>query len=149
MIGVGVQHMSATSSAPGFKENMARQMLGAKPEESAEASLDALLKEHLERGAKAAPGTSPAPSVDPLDLFRQRLTGEYLDALEDVSRKYEPRDVVAFQEVRGRGGLEGELRSGGMLRLRTLTAAVLREFLCSQIVNLVKVVLREQRSGGQ
>lgn len=178
--------MSAAANAPGYKELLARQMLGAKPEESAEASLDALLKEHLERGAKSAPGAPPASSVDPLDLFRQRLTGEYLDALEEVSRKYEPRgvgmswnfgsvlqggrdlefvftfgehclklrgqlarDVVAFQEVRGRGGLEGELRSGGMLRLRTLTASVLREFLCAQIVSLVKLVMREQRSSGQ
>lgn len=56
------------------------------------------------------------------------------------------RDVVGFEEVRSRGPGPGEMTSGLMLRIKTLTAPMMRDFICGHMLSLVRTVMRQERS---
>lgn len=58
------------------------------------------------------------------------------------------RDVVGFEQIRSRGQGPGEMVSGLMLRIKTLTADVMRDFVCGHILSLVRAVMRQERSHG-
>ena len=55
------------------------------------------------------------------------------------------RDVMAFQVTRYVSETGGEVSSGPMLPLRSLTQTRFREFLCEQITQMVRFVLRTSR----
>ena len=51
-------------------------------------------------------------------------------------------DSIAFHEVRRAPNIEGHLVAGPMLRLKTLNAAIFREFVCARLALLLKLATR-------
>ena len=53
-------------------------------------------------------------------------------------------EAIAFHETRYSPDVHGELASGPMLRLRTLTARTFREFLCQRLTLLLRNAIRRR-----
>ena len=53
-------------------------------------------------------------------------------------------DVIAFHETRHSPEVHGELVSGPMLRMRTLTAETFRNFICERLTLLLRAAIRRR-----